>query len=425
MRHDSDDDGDDHYDHPGRGGQTARKQHVRGRDIDTGRRERTRSPRRRDAEFRGDSRRTEREHRPSHTCVRTLSTSLPSNEELRAKSTSALQATLAAKAQALKSLVQEGQNGTGTVWAHEAADYINKAISLADMLGINAGNTSAATTTPRLVRNGAWSAVSEFLVPTSRVFTRIKTDTAPSVAEVEQALDKLKMFGDDTGVAAAATAPSAALPEQIPNNEDGLQQAQKEAQAPDPQEPNPEQATLETTAQQAATAATPQHRAATGPATACESLGLGAQMQESATLEAEAHGAPNAATADDLFVRPPPAILPTNPPRVQRQRRTFDMSAVRRSARLAKKPTQPAAQRAQRNLCRKLGISDDEFRPIEELLQEFIGMFTGPLPEHIMAAMTAVFDLDDDDAEEVNNALLHHANDAIDELQAEDQADTA
>ncbi|CAN6343054.1 unnamed protein product [Urochloa humidicola] len=93
------------------------------------------------------------------------------------------------------------------------------------------------------------------------------------------------------------------------------------------------------------------------------------------------------------------------------------MSSVRCSACLARKTAQPPVQRAQRNLCRKLGIPADELHSIDDVLKDFISMFTGPLPEHIMSAMTAVFDLDDEDAEEVNDALLRHADEAIDDLQ--------
>jgi hypothetical protein len=93
------------------------------------------------------------------------------------------------------------------------------------------------------------------------------------------------------------------------------------------------------------------------------------------------------------------------------------MSKVRRSARLAKKPAMPAVERAQRNLWRKLGVPDDEFRPIEEILQEFIAMFSGPLPGNIVDAMTALFGLDDDDDDILTNALIEHAGEAADDLQ--------
>ncbi|CAO2163864.1 unnamed protein product [Urochloa humidicola] len=125
----------------------------------------------------------------------------------------------------------------------------------------------------------------------------------------------------------------------------------------------------------------------------------------------------DAAMIGDLFSTPTPAVLPSLLPRAPRKWRTFDMSAVRRSARLANKSVQPPVLRAQRTLCRKLGIPADELRSIDDVLQDVISMFTGPLPDSIMAAMMAVFDLDDEDAEEVNDALLRHADEAIDDLQ--------
>ena len=85
----------------------------------------------------------------------------------------------------------------------------------------------------------------------------------------------------------------------------------------------------------------------------------------------------------------------------------------------------PAVQRAQRNLISKLGLSEDELRPIEELLQDFISMFSGPLPEQIVAGMTAIFDLDDDEAENVNDALLQHAGVTIEDLQEDVAAEQA
>ncbi|CAO2200801.1 unnamed protein product [Urochloa humidicola] len=122
---------------------------------------------------------------------------------------------------------------------------------------------------------------------------------------------------------------------------------------------------------------------------------------------------------DDLFSSPAPAALLQLPVRRPRQRRVFDMSAVRRSARLAKKPAMPAIERAQRNLWRKLGVGDDEFAPIEQVLQEFISMFQGALPAPIIAALTALFELEDDDAEHMNEALLQMVGEAVDDLQNE------
>ncbi|CAN6209250.1 unnamed protein product [Urochloa humidicola] len=76
-------------------------------------------------------------------------------------------------------------------------------------------------------------------------------------------------------------------------------------------------------------------------------------------------------------------------------------------------------ERAQRNLCRKLGLLEDELQPIEVVLQEFLAMFQGPLPEYIVAALTAAFHLDDDGAEELDEALAAVAGEAIEDLQEE------
>jgi hypothetical protein len=117
---------------------------------------------------------------------------------------------------------------------------------------------------------------------------------------------------------------------------------------------------------------------------------------------------------DTLFTNlDPPLQQPA--PRHGRQRRVFDMKSVRRSARLANRPAIPAVERAQRNLCRKLGIQADE-HPIDEVLRDFISMFQVPLPEHVIAALSALFDLEDDAAVQLNNALLQHADVAVADL---------
>jgi hypothetical protein len=89
------------------------------------------------------------------------------------------------------------------------------------------------------------------------------------------------------------------------------------------------------------------------------------------------------------------------------------MKDVRRSARLASKPSIPAIQKAQR----KLGMGNDEKMTIDEVLREFIAMYQGPLPPNILAAMIAIFDLDDDDAIALDDTLLEHAGEAIQDLQ--------
>ncbi|CAN6361815.1 unnamed protein product [Urochloa humidicola] len=132
----------------------------------------------------------------------------------------------------------------------------------------------------------------------------------------------------------------------------------------------------------------------------------------------------------NLFTTPTPAILhhqqPPAPPRQasdpspaprRRNRRTFDMSKVRRSARLANAPQMSAMRRAQRNLCRKLGLLADDLAPVERALQEYLASFTGPLPEEIIAALTTIFNLDDGETEDMDVALAELVGDGIGELE--------
>ncbi|CAL5021153.1 unnamed protein product [Urochloa decumbens] len=140
-------------------------------------------------------------------------------------------------------------------------------------------------------------------------------------------------------------------------------------------------------------------------------------------------GPPRAGIAS-LFTTPTAAVLhhqqPPAPPRHasdpspaprRRKRRTFDMSKVRRSARLANAPQMDAMRKAQRNLCRKLGLLPDELAPVERALQEYLASFTGPLPEEIIAALTTIFNLDDVDTEDMDVALAELVGDGIGELE--------
>nr|TKV97270.1 hypothetical protein SEVIR_9G483300v2 [Setaria viridis] len=118
-----------------------------------------------------------------------------------------------------------------------------------------------------------------------------------------------------------------------------------------------------------------------------------------------------------LFRTPTPPLIQAPEPRRQRQRRTFDMKAVRRSARLARKPSISVTEKAQRNLCRKLGLTPEETAPVDEVLRDFLSSFHGPIPETIVAALTAIFGLDDEGADMLDEALLTHAGTAVADLQ--------
>jgi hypothetical protein len=67
----------------------------------------------------------------------------------------------------------------------------------------------------------------------------------------------------------------------------------------------------------------------------------------------------------------------------------------------------PAVERVQRNLWRKLGLAEEDYASVEG----------GPLPAHIVAAMTAIFDLDDVGADMIHDAPLQDAGHAVDDLQ--------
>lgn len=73
-------------------------------------------------------------------------------------------------------------------------------------------------------------------------------------------------------------------------------------------------------------------------------------------------------------------------------------------------------QRAQRNLCRKLGVLNDETAPIQIVLQEFVDLFNGPLPVDVDAALNEMFNLNDDEVEAMDNALIGMVGEGVDDL---------
>ena len=90
-----------------------------------------------------------------------------------------------------------------------------------------------------------------------------------------------------------------------------------------------------------------------------------------------------------------------------RQRRVFDMSTVRCRALLSNAPRMSSV--------RKLGLLDNELSPVEAALQDYIAMFHGPLPPDVIAALTTMFNIDDD--AEIDHALAGLVDDGIAELQ--------
>ncbi|WVZ93660.1 LOW QUALITY PROTEIN: hypothetical protein U9M48_039625 [Paspalum notatum var. saurae] len=100
-----------------------------------------------------------------------------------------------------------------------------------------------------------------------------------------------------------------------------------------------------------------------------------------------------------------------------RRRRTYNLSMVHRSARNIAVRRLPIMQRAQRNLCRKLGLlADDDEMPFDAALQEFLALFRGPLPQEVIAALNVLFKLEDANAEVIDEALMQVAGDGISDL---------
>jgi hypothetical protein len=54
--------------------------------------------------------------------------------------------------------------------------------------------------------------------------------------------------------------------------------------------------------------------------------------------------------------------------------------------------------------------------PIEEVLREFIATFHSPLPAHIADAMSVIFNLDDDNFDILDDALLQHTRTTVVDL---------
>ncbi|PUZ54054.1 hypothetical protein GQ55_5G098600 [Panicum hallii var. hallii] len=125
-------------------------------------------------------------------------------------------------------------------------------------------------------------------------------------------------------------------------------------------------------------------------------------MTQDVEMEEVEMGGEKQGTVADFFAAPMPTLAaspsPTlAPPPRRRPCRVLDMPTVRRSARLSNAPRFPAVQKAQHNLCRKLGLLNNDMPQIESALKEYIAMFHSPLPQDIIAAVTAILNIDDDD----------------------------
>ncbi|CAN6311750.1 unnamed protein product [Urochloa humidicola] len=286
-----------------------------------------------------------------------------------------------------------------------------------------------------LARNAAWSATGvEDDVPADRVFSRLKSAlSSPSVEDVELALDALQLVAAaDQGAPAGDDGSSgmeAALNEALSTGREGdlimglddaaLLGLSGAAGCPGPCD-GPTQGGLAGVGRDPAQGG-PVEANSGPPEGDGPDVPLLGQIQDDAAAAVYDDG-DALPEIDDLFTAPASPLHRCPPVRAPRRRWGFDMSAVRRSARLAAKPAMPSLQRAQNNLLRKLGLQVDDHTPIEEVLREYVKSITGPLPEYIIAALATLLDLDDDDKDKMTKALLQHAGDGVAELQEEQEA---
>lgn len=428
-------------------------------------RERTRSPLRRSYNDKHGYHRTANEIGNGNlTTGGNLNAFMPAPQNM---SNEQLQALFAVRAHGLRTLlhnkVMAATSPTNPIpeqiskdtWLAGAQDYIAKALPLAARLGIEEAD----------VGEQAWSDE----IPASRVWARLSSylgsTPEPTIAAVEAAFDALdlqaakaveKHAGDDTGLglmpnkAASlpprqeATSPDASdvAAESITKHvdtEDSLAQPTpveslgKDREAHQVEVHN--KPAQDTRLEQAGAPDTPLHEP--NPSLLPdelneEALATEAALPVTATIDNDetAPRAPTTINTDcededmgiaSLFCTPTPPLMP--PPLQRRQRRIIPENFVgRRSVRLSKKPVMPAEEKAKRNLCRKLGITDDDTAPIEEVMREFTRTFNGPMAPNIRAAVTAIFDLENETADSIDDALLSHAGQDVTELHAYNDA---
>ncbi|KAM3407609.1 hypothetical protein ACQJBY_001157 [Aegilops geniculata] len=78
----------------------------------------------------------------------------------------------------------------------------------------------------------------------------------------------------------------------------------------------------------------------------------------------------------------------------------------------------PIAKMAEKLLCQRMGVVDEGQQVTEEAIDKFVAMFQGQLPDITVAALRALFNLDCDLAQAVEDALVAHGGEAGPELQA-------
>ncbi|KAG2650137.1 uncharacterized protein LOC120655372 [Panicum virgatum] len=259
-------------------------------------------------------------------------------------------------------------------------DYIAKAAALADRLQLLGAEEE---------RDEAWSGIggaqgcaapAPCLVPAADVFQRILTDLPPAatMGEVDAALQHMRLLSasDIDDMLERPPSPTRATPAPLDGSFVGMYQRAGHAHSANTVPVPSELAVVPGTGNGAP--------AATGAN----------ELQHN-----EGSAAPGGpALVDCLSVTPTPPLLNHNDIPQNDKAPTGDA------------PTPPApAIPPKRQLCHR-GF---------DMTAEFLAMFQGPLPHYVVAALTAAFNLDDDGAEELDEALAAVAGDAIDDLQDE------
>jgi hypothetical protein len=88
-----------------------------------------------------------------------------------------------------------------------------------------------------------------------------------------------------------------------------------------------------------------------------------------------------------------------------------------------KKPAIPAMKKAQINLCRQLGLIDDERKPIKQVLINYSTMYRGPLPPQVIDALSTFFGILDELTTQLDEVMMQLACVGIDDINAGGFAD--
>jgi hypothetical protein len=87
-------------------------------------------------------------------------------------------------------------------------------------------------------------------------------------------------------------------------------------------------------------------------------------------------------------------------------KRTVTYSIQRRSSRM--RAAKPVAKAAEAFLCKGLGIIDDGQEVTELVLQELERRFDGQIPDDVLGSLRTLFNVDSQEADDVDAALLGH-----------------